>query len=323
MFCDSYSSALLIFYYRLNLYRVNSTAFLIPLIVWFNLACNLKDDKDMFYALDVLSSSSSNSTTDSSGLSLSGTSSGLSGTIVLLLNNSESLTITNNGTFVFTSRFSKDKNYSITIQSEPSTQDCSLANETGVFNSDNISNIALTCITSSDKRIFLTLSTFSGNLQGVEANGILGADAKCEVDGNKPATGTFKAFLVDGVNRRVCTSHNCGTDGALENLNWVLKKNTKYIRISDSGEIFTTNNRRMFIFGTATNPFNLVMVNTWTGIAQTIIWGSSSLNCNNWTNNTNAERGTTGTSTSTDYTLIRDATLPNCDQSNHLICVEQ
>jgi hypothetical protein len=83
----------------------------------------------------------------------------------------------------------------------------------------------------------------------VEANGILGADAKCEVDGNKPATGTYKAFLVDGVNRRVCTSHNCGTDGALENLNWVLKKNTKYIRISDSGEIFTTNNRRMFIFG--------------------------------------------------------------------------
>ncbi len=195
------------------------------LLIWGNLACNLKEEKGSFYALDILGSSVlSNAGEESANYTLSGTASGLSGTVVLILNSSESLSVNNDGTFIFTTQFKKDGNYSVSIQSEPSTQDCSLGNETGVFVSVNISNFSLTCVTNGSKRIFLTATTYNGDLQGAEANGILGADSKCEADGNKPTTDIYKAFLVDGVNRRVCTSHNCGTDGALENLNWVLKK---------------------------------------------------------------------------------------------------
>ncbi|HLD45750.1 MAG TPA: DUF1554 domain-containing protein, partial [bacterium] len=66
------------------------------------------------------------------------------------------------------------------------------------------------------KKIFVTDATYNGNLGGVA-----GADALCEADANKPATGTYKALIVDGVARVACTTANCG-GGAGENIDWVL-----------------------------------------------------------------------------------------------------
>lgn len=301
-----------------------SRSFLHLLLIGILPACNLKEDRGTFYMLDVLASSgASNATAESTSFSLSGSATGLSGTVVLSLNSSETISVQSDGTFVFTTRFNKDGNYSVSIQSKPSNQDCNLANATGVFTSENVTNLTLTCSTNPDKRIFLTASTFSGDLQGAEANGILGADAKCEADGNKPSTGTYKAFLVNGANRRACNSADCVNGGADENRDWVLKKDTRYIRASDSAEIFTTNSSKIFIFGTATNSFTTATLTAWTGIATTLNWVNSTYDCGNWLDNSTSVKGAIGTSTNTDYTLIRDPTTIFCDQNNHLICVEQ
>ena len=51
-----------------------------------------------------------------------------------------------------------------------------------------------------NKKIFVTASTYTGDLRtGGVGTGIVGADAKCNSDSNKPGTGNYKDMLVDGV----------------------------------------------------------------------------------------------------------------------------
>lgn len=92
---------------------------------------------------------------------------------------------------------------------------------------------------SSSKKMFVTSSTYDGNL-----GGITGADAKCQSDSNKPSTGTYKALIVDGETRIACQTANC-SGGASENQNWVLKPNTAYVR-TDGTAIGTTNSAGIF-----------------------------------------------------------------------------
>lgn len=44
--------------------------------------------------------------------------------------------------------------------------------------------------------MFVTATTYNANL-----GGIIGADNKCSLDANKPASGIYKALIVDDVNR--------------------------------------------------------------------------------------------------------------------------
>jgi hypothetical protein len=170
-------------------------------------------------------------------------------------------------------------------------------------------------------RIFVTQSTYTGNLGGVS-----GADAKCEADANKPATGTYKAMLVNEVvnQRQACTSSYC-TDST-QNIDWVMKPDTTYIRASDFAKLSTTNAAGIFRLDISpmTSSFAVgAQKSYWGGFSNPVKWATDSNHCQNWTSSTSGEKGGRGFSNSTDYTSIRGNPVPNCDLSLHLLCVEQ
>ncbi|MCW7480917.1 DUF1554 domain-containing protein [Leptospira kanakyensis] len=184
-------------------------------------------------------------------------------------------------------------------------------------------------------KVFVTAATYDGNLQGAAANGPLGADLKCNADANKPATGTYKAMITDGTNRRACTTDNCGGTGAndSENEDWVFDDGRIYIRASDSASLFSptaaagivvapaTILNHSFDSGTTTKEY-------WTGFAQTGYWQeaspTASFTCSDWTSNAPvADGGRVGSSSSTNYSAIRNGAGRSCDIPYHLLCVEQ
>ncbi|XDD47212.1 DUF1554 domain-containing protein [Leptospira sp. WS39.C2] len=193
-------------------------------------------------------------------------------------------------------------------------------------------------------KVFVTASSYNGNLQGAAANGPAGADAKCNADANKPATGTFKAMLTDGgVNRRACDSTaNCTNIG--ENIDWVFQLGRNYIRANDSAFLFTPNSAGILpatLTSFSTNPYTMshafdsgALKTYWTGLSTSpsdqwrVASAASTFHCSNWTSAAatapTSNGGRVGNSNATDYTAFRNGSSGvSCDSLNHIVCVEQ
>ena len=84
-------------------------------------------------------------------------------------------------------------------------------------------------------------------------------------DSNYPGSGTYKALITDGTNRVACTSANCATGGAGENINWVLTPSTEYFRTDGTTEIGVTTSAGIFSFPLS-NAITASGV-AWTGFA--------------------------------------------------------
>ncbi|WP_246834408.1 DUF1554 domain-containing protein [Leptospira levettii] len=189
-------------------------------------------------------------------------------------------------------------------------------------------------ITPTVYRIFITATSYDGNLQGASANGPAGADLKCNSDANTPGTGTYKAMITDGTNRNACSTDNCG-GGAGENIDWVFQSGRIYIRANDAASLFTANASGI-INAPAANMLSQSFASGttkyfWTGFAQTNYWQEATAqttnSCNNWTTNANtataSEGGRVGASNTTDYTAFRSGSGRSCDTFYYLLCVEQ
>lgn len=158
-------------------------------------------------------------------------------------------------------------------------------------------------------RIYQTAITYSGDMDG-----IVGADAICTSDSNKPAVGTYKAFLTEGTARVACTTANCG-GGAGEHTDWVLLPSTAYAR-ADGTAIGTTTAAGIFTFP-LTNSLGTTGT-IWTGIATN--WTTAANDCGDW--NSLVANGTEGLSTATDNTSL-SISIFGCGNSNRIYCVEQ
>ena len=77
--------------------------------------------------------------------SVGGSTSGLSGTVVLRDNGGDDLTLTANGAFSFATRLASGAAYNVTVKTNPSGQSCSVANGTGTIAAADVMNVALTC----------------------------------------------------------------------------------------------------------------------------------------------------------------------------------
>lgn len=288
--------------------------------------CNLKQEEGSFFILDLASGQASSQALE---FKVGGSLAGLtSGNVTLQLNGTENLNLNQNGNFQFSSNLSSGTDYDVVVVQQPTGLSCSINNDSGKISNSSVNNLEVIC--SNGKKIFITVANFNGNLtssigSGTFGNGILGADARCMADTNKPTdSSTYKAFIVDGSNRRACQFENCGISGRLEGLDWVLKRNTKYIRASDSTNLFTSNNSAIFLFGNFNAPLSSGgPVQTWTGLAQNVKWVNSSDDCENWTSSDTDDDGRAGSTDQTDYTSIRNPNTLACNQNHHLICVEQ
>ncbi len=184
---------------------------------------------------------------------IGGTVSGLTGTVVLQNNTAGDLTITSDSTFTFLTSVATGSNYSVTVSTQPSGQICTVSSGTGSIVAANVSDVAVTCVTTpTDKKIFLSASGHNGNFGGAT-----GADTFCMGDANYPGTGTYKALLTDGSTRIACTTANCG-GGPSEHVGWILAANKRYTRV-DGTEIGTTTANGIFTFP-LTNSISTVSI---------------------------------------------------------------
>lgn len=163
-------------------------------------------------------------------------------------------------------------------------------------------------------RMFLTES-----YNGANFGGISGADSKCMTNENYPGSGTFKALLVDGVDRVACTSALCATGGLSEHKDWVLKPDTEYTHLDTTSIIGNTDSLGLLEFN-LTTPFG-VSSRYFSGLVSD--WRTAADTCIGWTSSDNSENGRMGSATALDSTSISDWSQGCLWPASVLLCVKQ
>lgn len=119
---------------------------------------------------------------------------------------------------------------------------------------------------------------FMANVPNGNLGGVAGADAIC--NSQKPTgSGTFKAVLTDGVNRRACFSvgnDNCNLIGVTGRFDWPLSGAQTYCTSDYSARVGTTNANGLLVVPAA-GVLTSTSTPVYTGL--NISWGSSGVNC--------------------------------------------
>ena len=76
---------------------------------------------------------------------VSGTVSGLSGTVVLQNNDTDLLTIVSDGTFTFIPPLADGTTYTVTVKTQPAGQTCSIVKGTGALSGADVTDVTVTC----------------------------------------------------------------------------------------------------------------------------------------------------------------------------------
>ena len=78
-----------------------------------------------------------------------GSVSGLSGTVVLQDNGGDDLAVTTSGAFTFNTALATGATYNATVKTNPTGQTCTVTNDVGTISSANVTNVSVTCTTTS------------------------------------------------------------------------------------------------------------------------------------------------------------------------------
>jgi hypothetical protein len=97
---------------------------------------------------------------------IGGTVTGLTGTVVLR-NNSETLSISANGPFAFANGVLVGQPYSVSVQTQPAGQTCTVNNGSGTVGSSNVTNVVVSCTTN------IVTYTIGGSVTGLSGGGTL------------------------------------------------------------------------------------------------------------------------------------------------------
>jgi 6-phosphogluconolactonase len=117
--------------------------------------------------------SSSNSPSSTQTFTIGGSVSGLSGTITLLNNAGNPLTVSSSGAFTFTSPVNQGGSYVVTVGSQPSGQSCSVSQASGTNTQSNITSVLVSCLSAGK---FAYVPNFGGNnISGFSINQTTGA----------------------------------------------------------------------------------------------------------------------------------------------------
>lgn len=133
---------------------------------------------------------------------IGGTVSGLnSGTSVTLLDNgSDSLTVSANGAFTFKAALATGAAYNVTISTQPTSETCTIANGSGTVASANVTNVTVTCATTT----FTVGGSIAGLSSGTSVTLLDNGTDSLSVSAN--GMFTFKTPLATGAPYRVTIS---------------------------------------------------------------------------------------------------------------------
>lgn len=197
-----------------------------------------------------------------------GTVSGLIGTVILE-NNGESLTITENGGFTFSQTQESGGTYNVIIKTQPQNQTCTVTNGAGTIGQSDVNNVAVQCVNNTYS-VGGTVSGLTGTLilqnnaetLTVNANGSF-------VFSQKEETGqTYDVLIQTQPANQLCTvSNGVGTIGQADVTNVVVQCTNTYtvggnvyglsgtLTLADNtGENIIMESDGSFVFSTAFLP---------------------------------------------------------------------
>lgn len=143
---------------------------------------------------------------------------GLSGTLVLANNGDDALTMNADQTFTFSNALPPGSSYSVTVQSQPATQTCTVSNGNGTITNANVTNVTVTCSTNT--------FTIGGTVSGLtvtetvvlQNNGgdnlIINSNGSFTFSSPVAQDATYNVSVLTQPTTQVCTvNNNSGTVG--------------------------------------------------------------------------------------------------------------
>ncbi len=112
---------------------------------------------------------------------VSGTMSGLSGTLVLQNNGGDDLTVAANGAFTVLTALTNGSGYSVTVKTQPTGQTCTVTNGSGTISSGNVINVAVACAGSATAIYFNGLTPGSNSIY-MDKNSSLSSGSVLAID---------------------------------------------------------------------------------------------------------------------------------------------
>ncbi|TMH16788.1 MAG: hypothetical protein E6H70_08670, partial [Betaproteobacteria bacterium] len=125
-----------------------------------------------------------------SSFAIGGTTSGLSGTVVLQNNGGDKLTISVNGGFTFAAALTNSSPYAVTVLAQPAGQTCTVANGVGTLAGANITNVTVTCA--------VNTFTVGGTISGLSGTVVLRNNGGNDLTVSANGSFTFSAPVAQG-----------------------------------------------------------------------------------------------------------------------------
>ncbi len=166
------------------------------------------------------SSSSDSSTSAATSYTVGGSVSGLSGSLQLEDNGGESLTVSGSN-FTFPTGQSNGSAYAVTIQTQPTGQNCTVSNGSGSVGSSNVTSVSVSCTTLPTS--FTVGGTVSGLSSGASlvlnniggSNQTVSADGSFSVASSVNTGATYSVSVATQPTGQNCTvSNGAGTVGS-------------------------------------------------------------------------------------------------------------
>ncbi|MDT0582630.1 hypothetical protein [Brumicola blandensis] len=152
--------------------------------------------------------------------SIGGSVEGLGQSPVVLTNNaSDELSISENGSFVFTQLLIDDETYDVSVQTQPTDYTCFVGNGAGTVNGQNINDVAVSCEANED------LFSVGGSISGLnQAEIVLETNLSDVITVDSDGGFSFPASFTDGSNYQVFVqtqpqAQTCGIENASGTIN--------------------------------------------------------------------------------------------------------
>ncbi len=152
--------------------------------------------------------------------SVGGTVSGLSGTLVIKYYDSETLVITDNGSYQLSTVFVQGWAYEISVFSQPEGQICTLSNYLGTVSTSDITNVDVNCVNTYS--VGGTVSGLSGNVT-LQNNGsddlLISADGVFNFAGSLAEGASYNVTVASQPADQVCSISNSSGTISVEDVN--------------------------------------------------------------------------------------------------------
>ena len=210
--------------------------------------------------------------------SIGGAVSGLVGSIVLLDNGGDALAISANGTFSFATPVAQGSTYTVTIQTHPATQTCTVDNGTATLGAANVSTVTVTCSTNA-YTVGGAVAALSGSVTLLDNSGdalALSADGSFTFATPIAQGSTYNVTVQTQPATQTCTVNNgSGTMGGSDvtNVTLTCAYNDTTLSVSATGTIPVNNSSATLTVtntGIANAAYNVhaILPAGWTAVTQ-------------------------------------------------------